>query len=212
MAKQFGGAFANYYGKVGNVVARIRQGRTILSIYQPNVLNPRTSEQVKVRNKFAAITRYASGLAGALKYGFHNLDGYKTGNYFSAAVGYNSKNDAYDETIAEIDANKFIIAQGNVDLPYSPSASAEGNTVTITWSDNSGMGNALATDKICVVAYNPSTNQSVISIDAADRSERNASLALPTAWSGATVDVWLFVKRPSTNDCSMSTHLAALPL
>lgn len=212
MAKQFGGAFANYNGKIGNVIARIRQGRTILSIYQPNVHNPRTDEQIKVRNKFAAITQFASGLAGALKYGFHNLDGYKTGNYYSAAVGYNSKNGCYIEQDDEIDATKFIIAQGNVDLPYSPSASAEGNTVTITWSDNSGMGNALATDKICVVAYNPSTNQSVLSIDAADRTERNASLALPTAWSGATVNVWLFVKRPSTNDCSMSTHLAALPL
>ena len=69
MAKQFGGAFANYYGKVGNVIARIRQGRTILSIYQPNVHNPRTEAQVAQRTDFGLITKFLSPLSQILKYG-----------------------------------------------------------------------------------------------------------------------------------------------
>ena len=53
MGKQYGGMFANWYGKIGNVVGRIRQGRTIVAIYQPNVSNPRTDAQIAQRERFS---------------------------------------------------------------------------------------------------------------------------------------------------------------
>lgn len=214
MGKQVGGLFANWYGKVGNVVGRIRQNRTIVSIYQPNVANPRSDAQVDQRSKFSLLAAALSHCSGFLKYGFHDLDGYKTGNYYSAAIGYNMKLDGVFTGVApdyELDYGKIVMSQGNVDLPYSPSASAEGATVTFTWSDNSGMGNALASDKIAVLAYNPTKGQSVYNPELADRSERNGTLALPTAWVGDTVMVYLAVFR-KLGECSMSTEVGALPL
>lgn len=213
MAKQFGGAFANYYGKVGNVVARIRQGRTILSIYQPNVHNPRTAAQVAQRTDFGVLTKYLSPLSPILKYGFHSLDGYKTGNYFSAAVGFNLNHNVLvtEGQSREVDASKLYIAEGRIDLPYSPSATADGTTLSLTWADNSGMGDALGTDKVMVAALNESKGQAVIKIEIATRADRNGTVTLPSAWTGDNVNVWLVMRR-GEYDCSNSQHLATLPL
>jgi hypothetical protein len=213
MAKQFGGAFANYYGKVGNVVARIRQGRTILSIYQPNVHNPRTDAQVAQRTDFGLITKFLSPLAQILKYGFHNLDGYKTGNYFSAAVGFNLKHNVLsgEGDNREVDSSKTYIAEGKIALPYSPSATADGTTLSLTWADNSGMGDAQADDKVMVAALNGMKGQAVTNVEVATRADRNCTLTLPSAWTGDNVDVWMVMRR-GEYDCSNSTHLATLPL
>lgn len=212
MGKQVGGLFANWYGKVGNVVGRIRQNRTIVSIYQPNVANPRSDAQVDQRAKFSALAAVLSDVSNFLKYGFHDLDGYKTGNYYSAAIGYNMKvPDIFDGVSPnyDVDLTKLIVSQGNVDLPWSPSASAEGNNIVVTWSDNSGIGDAKADDKIMLLAYNKAKRQSVFNPEVADRSERNATLTCPTAWSGDTLEVYLAVIR-KVGECSMSTHLSSV--
>lgn len=214
MGKQIGGMFANWYGKVGNVVGRIRQNRTIVSIYQPNVANPRSDAQVDQRAKFSALAAVLSHVSNFLKYGFHDLDGYKTGNYYSAAIGYNLKVQSIFTGTSpnyDVDLTKLVVSQGNVDLPWGATATAEGNNLVVTWSDNTGIGNALAADKIMILAYNPAKEQSIYNPAAADRSERNATMALPTAWSGDTVDVYLAVMR-KVGECSMSSHLSVVIL
>lgn len=215
MGIQFGGPFANWSKKVGNVVGRIRQGRTILAIYQPNVFNPRTPLQIAARGKFAALTRYLSSIAPAIKVGYHDLDGYKTGNPFSAAVGYNYKLDGITSTSAtgdvSVDASKVIVSLGKVDLPLSPSFNAEGGQVTISYADNSGHGDALASDYICVVVHNDTKSEGAYYPNVATRAERNAVIAMPTSWSGDTLHIWVFVYRDSAN-ISTSAYLGSLTL
>lgn len=217
MAKVYGGITANFYGKVGNVVGRIRQGRTIMSIYQPKVLNPKTPSQELARRKFALLTGCFKCFSGFLRTSFRDLDGYKTGNPFSAAIGYNfrlspSVFSGSSAANVELDYSKLQVSQGAVDLPYSPSATADGNTLSITWADNSGMGNALATDKVMICVLNADRMQGVYNIELADRNERNATFSLPTSWSSDTVNVWLAVRRADNSACSDSTHLGAMPL
>ena len=213
MGKAFGGVYANWSGKVGNVVARQYQGRTVLAIYQPNVTNPRTTEQVAVRTKFAALAQFFARVAGFLRVGFKSLDGYKTGNPYSSALGYNSKiTGIWDATNEEIDYTKAILSVGSVDIPYFPSATNDSNVVSITWSDNSGMGNALATDEVMVVAYNKDRNASIYNTALANRTERNAEFTLPTSWRGDAVNIWMAMYRPSDGSCSQSEHLATLSL
>lgn len=217
MAKVYGGITANFYGKVGNVVGRIRQGRTIMSIYQPKVLNPKTPSQELARRKFALLTGLFKCFSGFLRTSFRDLDGYKTGNPFSAAIGYNFRLSP-SVFVGSSAANVAIsypnvqVSQGAVDLPYSPSCTVDGTDATFTWADNSGMGNALATDKVMVVVLNPTKNAAVSNIELADRNERNATFSLPTAWSGDEVQVWLAMRRADNSVCSDSIHLGAFPL
>lgn len=215
MGKAFGGVFANWYGKVGNVVGRVRQGRTILSIYQPKVKNPNTTAQQGVRSDFSLMTKTLSPMTAFLKEGFHDLDGYSTGNPFSAAVGFNLKLDGViveNQGVKIIDYSKLMISQGSLDLPYSPSASNDSTTVSLTWADNSGMGNAEATDKVMVCAYCPHFGQCVLNTSLADRSERNASFTLPTPWVGNDVEIWIAMKSTTNKAWSNSTHVATLSL
>lgn len=214
MGKQYGGMFANWYGKVGNVVGRIRQGRTIVSIYQPNVSNPRTDAQIAQRARFTALAKPLAAMSGFLKVGFHNLDGYKTGNYYSAAIGYNMRiPNIFTEQgdNVEVDLTKLAVSNGNIDLPYSPSATADGTILSITWADNSGMGDALATDNVMVLAYNDMKNMCVYNTALAERAERNATLSLPSAWTGDNVNVWIAMRRGDLI-VGNSQHLATLPL
>lgn len=212
MGKSFGGVFANWSGKVGNVVGAVRQGRTVMRIYQPQVANPRTQNQLQARGVFSLLTSTLSKFTPILKLGFRDLDGYKTGNYYSAAVGYNAKRDVVTGSYPsqQIDLTKLKIAQGSVDNPYTPQATADGTTLNITWADNTGMGNANADDEVIVAAYNADKDSIVYNNNAGTRTERNCELACPAAWTGDIVNVYLAMRRPSTGICSESMHLATL--
>lgn len=217
MAKVYGGFTANFYGKLGNVVGRVRQGRSILSIYQPNVHNPKTAGQQLARTKFSALTGFLKTISGFLRVSFRDLDGYKTGNSFSAAIGYNFRHDpsVFDgstpESIELVFSN-IQVSQGSIDLPYSPSATADGTEVGLTWSDNTGFGNAEATDVVMCVAYNKDKNVSVFSTNLASRNDRSATFDLPTGWTGDSVGVWMAMFRPSSRMCSASAYLGTLSL
>lgn len=214
MGKQFGGVFANWSGKVGNVVGRVRQGRTVLAIYQPNVSNPNTQAQQSARSEFSVLVKFLSKLSGILRVGFHDLDGYKTGNTFSAAVGYNYKNGAVTGTYPnlEIDNTKVALSQGNVELPYVPQVTADGTNLSVIWGDNSGIGNAQADDNVMLACYNPDKDTALSTVSLAKRSARNGSFALPTAWAGDTVWIWLAMSRPGTSDCSKTSLPTVLSL
>lgn len=210
MAKNYQGILGNFSGKVGNIVGRVRNDRTVVAVYQPEVGNPQTTSQMTQRQKLAKVTEFLKGAANIVRFSMKSLTKYGTG--WSAAIQYNMTyaitgtypNQQVDQSLARISA-------GNVDLPYSPNASADGTTLSITWADNSGMGNALATDIICAACYNKTKGQWVYNTEVGERNERNGTFTLPTAWTGNDVDVYMYVRRGNT-EFSNSSYLAQLPL
>ena len=201
--------------KTGQLVGRIKQGQNVITAYQPNVHNPNTEDQQKTRSKFSLMTAFGSQINGFLRTSFASLDGYRHGNPFSSFVGYNlRKGVAVTGTWPNyaIDYSYLEVGVGGIDLPYSPSATADGITLSLTWADNAGMGDAETTDYAMVLVYNPAKNQCVYNTQLATRNERNATFQLPTAWTGDTVNVWMVMRRPKTGECSNSKYLASLPL
>lgn len=214
MGKSTQGIHGNWWGKVGNVVGRIRQGRTVLSVYQGNVSNPRTQGQLAHRDKFKLVTQLMALVSSYIKVGFNSLDGYKYGNPFSAAVGYNMKRDIFAGTYPNnsIDIDKVTFSVGSLDNPYTPQATADGTTIGFTWSDNSGMGNAIATDKVMVLIINRAKQSIVTNFELADRSERSGEVTVPTAWTGDNIDIIMSVRRPSTAECSDSIFISTITI
>lgn len=209
------GVFGSWRKRVGNVVGRILQGQNVYSIYQPNVANPRTQAQQENRTKFTLIAKFMAVMTGFLRTSFAKLDGYAHGSAYSAAVGYNAKIDGIVSGVYpnyEIDPTKVILSEGSVDLPFNPSATAEGTTLTCTWADNSGRGNALADDSVMVVVYSKDENVAVYDVKLASRSERNGVLTLPSAWTGQSVDAWIAMRRDTTGECSISSYLGSFTL
>lgn len=211
MGKIKQGILGGFSGKVGPVIGSSWKGKAIIKA-APLSFNDRNSlAQQQQRVKFTIVAKFIAATLGFINEGFRKR-----------AIGMTAPNAAtaanLDDAITgtwpnfEIDYSKALVASGPIDLPYSPSAIAEGTTLSITWSDNSGMGNALADDKVMILAFNAAKNQAVYSTNLADRSERNATLTLPTVWTGDTVNVWIAMQRQKDGETSRSTHLAALPL
>lgn len=82
----------------------------------------------------------------------------------------------------------------------------------MSWADNSGRGDALATDNAMLLVYNPSKNQSVYTTSVAVRSDRTASLVLPSEWGSDDVEAYMAMYRESTNETSPSYYLGSFTL
>lgn len=214
MGKANQGIFGGWTKKVGNVVGRIVQGQNVYSIYQPNVSNPRTVEQQQNRTKFTLLSRFMSAMLPAIRLGFRNLDGYERGSAYSAALGYNSKLGIVAGTYPnyEINTNKAVVSEGTVELPYDPSGSVEDGELTVTWADNSGQGDAEASDVAVVVLYNTNRTMCVVSAATSKRSDRSAKLSVPAAWTGDTAVAYLFMMRERNRTNSMSAYVGSYTL
>ena len=200
-------------GRFGDIVGRTgKNGEYIISRYQRNVNQPNTQAQLEWRKKAKVAFQ---GLAPFAQVAFLTLRRVANSNgrtYWQELIKKN-----YAEAVAgtypnyEINLSKLVISDGPVDLPYSPSATCDGTTLTVTWADNSGMGNAAADDRIGIVAYNDAKRQLVFQDSVGERADRNASMTLPTAWTGDNVDIWIYLHNNKL-EFSPSTHLASIPL
>lgn len=204
MGKCNQGVFGNWVKRVGNVVGRVVNGQNIYSIYQPNVSNPQTDTQQQIRTKFRMLCKLGSVIASFLKLGLLGSKG--DGTWLSRFISVN-----FDKGVTgtwpefELNYPKLILSQGNVDLPYNPAAQLQGSDINITWTDNSGIGNAQDNDKVMFVVFNKDKIQSIADTEAADRSSRQASYSLPASWNGDTVYVYFAMYR--TKDKVASTSL-----
>lgn len=214
MGKAYQGVFGSFVNKVGNVVGRVRQGVQIYSIYQPSVSNPQTPAQMAGREAFKLLTSLGSKLNVAIKIGFADLDGYKHGSPFSSFVGYNRRLNVVSGTYPSlsIDFSKVVVAKGDLANPFNLQGSVDSNSLTANWADNSGMGNALATDKAVVVVYNKDKNTAMVNNGAAVRSERQLTVTLPTPWTGDAIECWCFFQSAEKNIVSDSTYIGSFTI
>jgi len=208
------GIFGAWRNKVGNVVGRVRQGRNVYAIYQPQVDNPKSFHQLRYRRTFSAFSKLAHNLLPILRIGFASLDGYRYGSAFSSFIGYNIKYAyySYDDIVGvvEIIYDTITLSVGNVPLPLSPIASLDGSDFNVRWTDNTGESAAAADDVAYVCVYNPAKSTSIYD-GKYTRIEQFAVIQMPAAWSGDVVKAWLFM-RDAKGNCSESRFLGSFNL
>lgn len=206
MGKCNQGVFGNWVKRVGNVVGRVVNGQNIYSIYQPNVSNPKTEVQQQTRAKFSMLTKLGSVIGAFLSISLLQSKG--VGTWLSRFISINFKEGVTGTWPSyELNYPKLVLSQGNVDLPYNPAAQLQGSDIEITWTDNSGIGNARDTDKAMFLIYNKNKNASIADSEAADRSTRQASYSLPASWNGDTVYVYFAMQRVKDRTASASMFL-----
>ena len=93
-----------------------------------------------------------------------------------------------------IDYSKVILSRGELlglqDAAATPMSTA---ILKLTWTDNSGQGQALPTDLIFAAAYNETRKQWEYRMAAATRGTPAFNFQLPAAWVGETVHCWIAV-------------------
>ncbi len=184
------GILGGFSGTVGNVVGGNWKGINYMRSQGTRKTGSNTPKQLSQQAKFAVATKFLRSLGGLLMISFRNNAYQMTG--INSALSYTLKNAIIGAYPAfTIDYNMALVSRGDLPNVASPAATAAaGSVVKFTWTDNSGLGNAAATDKAILVVYCPSLSQSVYTTGSAARSAGTDSLTV-THFHGLVVETFI---------------------
>jgi len=191
-------------GKVGGVIMSSWKGIATIRSMPSTVENPNTAAQQTQRGKFSQAVACARLLLAELIRPFWDP-------FVKGMSGYNAfiqKNiDCFNET-GFIAPSAFVAARGV--LVGLSDFSATFNPVThvlnVCWFNNTGVGDALATDLITVVWYNESKKYWKVSVGSAARSAETYDITDTNLSVGDDVHVYGFFRRPDMSKISDSTY------
>lgn len=211
MGKIEKGILGGFSGKVGPVVGANWRGIDVMRSRPKKSGKPATEPQLVTRSKFSLVTQFLAPIKGLLSKYFGQPAGEKS--RVNLATSYHIK-DAVTGVLPnfEIDFQKVIITKG--ELPGLDDAATEikpNAVLGISWVNNSGQGQAQATDLVLLVAFNTTKNLFDFS-QQATRSATDYDYNLPDSWSGDTVHLWVAVTSDEREMCSVSSYLGEFVL
>jgi hypothetical protein len=152
------GVLGGFSGKVANIIGGSWKGIAYMRSMPLSVANPRTAGQVAQRGKLGVLVTVAKVLL---------VDIIKPLNdrFAKEMSGYNlfvMRNITFGESISWLYQN-MKISEGNLTGFQNLGASAGTSTVIgFTWSNNSSVGNANASDRVFITVYDETENQYII--------------------------------------------------
>jgi len=209
MGKISQGILGGLSGKVGNVIGGNWKGIDYLRIKPSSVANPKTEGQVNQRNKFTISLEYLQANKEFIKLGYKAFATKKT--EFNAAMSYVLHNGITGASPNfSIDYSLALLSRGSLSSPLNGAVDlSTANQVTFDWDDNSADGNANATDKAMVLAYNPTKKESIYILDGAQRSATSQILTLPTSYTGDTIELFMAFVTEDGKTVSNSVYLGS---
>lgn len=205
MGKIKQGVLGGFSGKVGPVIGSSWKGKAYMKGIALSFNDANTDLQKAQRQRFTVVSGFVMSILSFVRTGFRSVaDGMTTIN---ACMSYNLRNGitgTYPNLA--LDFTKLLVADGPIENVYNPSKQYDDLSLEIGWSDNSGIGNAQGNDRVNVLVYCPEKGNSVMK-ELGARSERTGDIALPSAWSGSTVHVWMACTRG--NESGKSVYLGS---
>ena len=184
------GILGGFSGRVGTVIGSNWKSVHYMRAVAVNFNNPNTQKQQCQRTKFSTALNFLKTMTPVVRIGYQNYTQRQSG--FNAAMSYIMKN-AVNGCGANtaLDYNKVLVTRGNLTAVVDATATVAGNKASYAWTDNSGTGDANATDVALVLAYNKDKREAVYNVNAAKRADAKAELALPTNWSNDALALYL---------------------
>ena len=190
MAKIQQGILGGFSGKVGTVIGGSWNSINYMRALPQSHKDPKTEDQMCQRGRFATTVNFLKRITPCLRIGYRERPaGQST---YSAAMSYvlsYAIDGCGDE--AQVNFTKALVSRGNLTTVMDATANVAGTTVTYTWTDNSGNGNAQTTDVAMLLAYNKDKEEAVYNTAAGTRADGEATLTLPAAWVGDALAVYL---------------------
>jgi hypothetical protein len=204
------GILAGLSGKIGSVVGSSWKGIPVLRTKALSVANPRTSGQIGQRNAFTQAVQVATILLSDLIIPLWNRFSVKMSGYNS----FVSKNiDVFKGGFSANYAN-FCISQGKMAATPITSCTISSTTgnITINWTDDSGSGYKLASDKPHFVVMDVAGNVVGFDLGAVRRSDGSLSYVLQNKpHSGVEVYVYLCFSRVDGTIVSNTSYILITP-
>lgn len=196
-----------FHGKLDNVVGFKSRGTHYTRMSPCNREDSNSIKQQNTRSKFRVVTKFICGFGGIYKAGYrhYNTSINQRANFFrqiwdEALIG--SLQEGYS-----VDPTKVAISRGSLTPCHTIAASVTPatQTVTISWSDNSGVGEAQPTDELMYCFFNLTKDTNIYGNNVAARDEETYSFTYPAEWAGDTC--YLYVAWSSINAESVSKML-----
>ena len=157
-----------------------------------HVKNPRSAGQVNQRSKFNLVLNFLQPNVPYIRIGYKSQAAKQT--EFNAAFSYHIKNavtGSYPNYA--MDYTKVVVSKGSLTQVTDGAVNwtAAQTKLTFSWTDNSGVGNALATDKAMPFIYNKTKNETIYNTAGATRATHTMDVTVPNNWEGDKVEVYL---------------------
>ena len=207
------GILGGFSGKVGNVVGARWRGKDILrSLPQRGNYVPSTS-QIDQRERFKTVVAFLTPIKSVVSAYFGKPQGDKSA--YNLATGYYIKEALLPGQISGYIINylKVLISKGDLrGLANATATPVAGQQVTLSWDDNSGQGNASATDELIVVAYCEALDLFEIAEQIATRDLTTVQLPLPSYWVGQETQLWATFISADQKLAATSTYVGAVTI
>lgn len=183
------GILDGFSGKVGTVVGSNWNGVQVMRSKPGKRKKPSSQAQIEQQARFALMVDFLQPVADLLNESFGRARGM---SQYNKAISYNIQvalTGAYPDF--GIDFSKVVLAKGRVPGPQAPVASSpSAGKLALTWTDNSSVQNAKASDQLVVAAYCDVLKHWILVPNAAARNAGNCTVDL-SAFSGKPVQTWL---------------------
>lgn len=174
-------------GKFAGAVFSKQFGKNTMRSKPVEVANPKTTKQLTQRQRFSMMVVVGRLLLSFIRVSFKQISvGMSAFNSFvqqniDLFIAGTYPNFTYDWT-------KLVVSKGTLTGLLSPFASVlPGLIVKISWTDNTGNGDALDTDYALLVLVNPTKMEVLTSTTNAQRGDEGWSFNVPASWAGDTV-------------------------
>ncbi len=198
--------------KFGTAVFSKQFGKNTMRTKPIEVRNPKTQLQKEQRSKFSLMVELSRMFLGFIRTGFKQV-----------AIGMSQFNVFMKQNIGNvitgtyptfsIDFTKLIVTKGTLTSADGGTATAAaGHKVTIDWVDNSGNGDAQATDKAMQLIINYDKKAIVQDTTLKTRVDITNQLTVPLSWVGDQVHVYLSFMTPAGDKVADSKFLGSVTI
>jgi len=198
------GILGGFSGKVGNVVGSSWKGIAVLKSLPLSVANPNTAAQQAQRGKMTGIVAQSRILLASLISVYWNP-------FAQRMSGYNmfvkENIDTFVSDTFTTFASWYSTRGSLLGVPsFTGAASAGGDTVTLSWTDNSGQADALGTDEAIGVVYNETQDYYLVDAGSAVRSAASLVIADTNVDAADDLHTYLSFSRPNISKVSDSVY------
>lgn len=198
----------HWRGTVGGITGSRQYGQDTWRSLPDSVYNPNTEGQQEYRARFAFISQLVAKLGYAYRLGYKAFigDGRGPRALFSRQVGRDAVTGNHTDGYT-VNYSKVLLSIGSLTNPYNITATAVAadHKVLVTWTDNSGVGDAEATDAVVLCIHNVTRGESITNYAFGVRADEGGEMVYPAAWAGDTLRVYMFMNG-GDKGCSKSVE------
>ncbi|MDX9943141.1 MAG: DUF6266 family protein [Bacteroidales bacterium] len=192
MASTKEGPLGNYSGRIGNIVAYEMFGKTIMRSRPSGKRRPAQGALKQAQTDFSKVMKVMQSARSAVRVGFNpQAEGRSA---FHAAMSVNLVN--YRNAASPEDLHWLVISQGERSWAQDVAMTIEGNKAVVTWGDPEPGKRYSVSDQVMLLAMNDTSLDSSVNLQAAQRKEKRAELALPPAKAGENILVFMAFHNP----------------